>query len=151
MSQSTSFTVLNQNGHKYQYGLELMSREKGFQPTTFTLYFCSIKYLQKDQGKFVADSEWSYCYNFDCKSGKLTYAGQYRGDFTQPGFRWSSETRIAHFENDKITGKQCEQAEKTAKRAYDHLLAQRSHIDDSLWRKECEPFLPSLEKIIKNS
>lgn len=147
MPKHLFFKVLNSNGHVYRYGLEVIYRERHL-PTTLSIFFCTVKYKKVEGKGLVIDSNKTYCYDFDYNLGKLNYVSHHDGDFTKPGFRWA-DTRIAQFEYDKITNDHRNQAEKTAKRVYDHLQEEKRKSIDRYWQEKHQPFLSPLEVIIK--
>lgn len=146
MPKNLFFQVLNPNGHRYRYKLEVIYQERHL-PTTLSIFFCSVKYKKIEGKGFVLDSQHTSCYGFDYKSGDLDYVSHHNGDFTKSGFSWA-DSRIAQFEYDKVGDEHRRQAEKTAKRVYDYLQEEKEKTADRHWQEKHESFLSPLEIIL---
>lgn len=146
MPKELSFDFLSTTGHRYRYGLEILYRERHL-PTTFSIFFCSIKHKKVERKGWVVDTHKTYCYEFDCNSGKLRYVSHHEGDFTKAGFRWA-DTRINHFERENITMEHYRAAQNTVQRVYGRLEELKEKADDPKWGEEHQPFMSLLEKII---
>jgi|SRR3989344_3863739 len=116
-------------------------------PTILSIFFCSVRYKKIEGKGWMIDSNKTSCYVFDYKSGNLNYLSQHSGDFTKSGFSWA-DSRIAEFEDDKLTPEHLKQAKNTAQRVYNYLQEENQKTSDQNWEKEHQHFLSPLERIL---
>ncbi|GEM_PF-5173488 len=146
MPKHLFFQLLSSEGHRYRYGLEVIYRERHL-PTNLSIFFCSVKYKKIEGKGWMVDSNKTYCYVFDYKSGNLNYISQHQGDFTKSSFRWA-DSRITEFEHTTIAPEHAKQAKNTAQRVYNYLQEEGQKTDDPDWEKKHRHFLSPLEGIV---